>query len=293
MAENNSGNGPGRVGGFGRRLLVAVDAKGYGGADAVTQGEFQEAIGRLVDAAAGAAGLDRSRWLTQKGGDSLFAVLPEGADEPALVGTFMRALDARLHAFNRNRRPHARLRLRAAVHFGTASPGANGFVGRAPVEIGRILDSAPLRAALAGAPDACLAVGVSGTVFRDVVQEGYATLRADEFRHVRVEEKEFRGEAWIWVPGGGVRPSEAAPGESVPEESVPEESVPEESEKKVPDEGVPGDALPGGRPGAGGEEAAREAQGTSVYTMHVSSGGAGAQGPGAHATVHHHNGGRP
>lgn len=191
---------------FGRRLLLAVDAKGYGRADALRQSHFQEAIPRLLRRAAAAAGLDRDRWEVQPGGDSELAVLPEGASEPALVDAFMRALDAGLRAFNHDRVPEGRLRLRAAVHFGTASPGPNGFLGSAPVTIGRILDSRALRSALDAAPDACLAVAVSSTVFDDVVcEEAYTTFRAEEFTEVLVEEKEFTGRAWIWVPGGDAR----------------------------------------------------------------------------------------
>ncbi|WP_055490399.1 hypothetical protein [Streptomyces sp. TP-A0356] len=190
---------------FGRRLLLAVDAKGYGGVDVLTQRQLQEAIQRLLGEAAAVAGLQRERWSTQEAGDSVLAVLPEGASEPALVDTFMRQLDAGLRAFNHGRLPEAWLRLRAVVHFGTASPAANGFVGRAPVEIGRMLDSRVLRAALAAAPGACLAVAVSATVFNDVVREAYTTIRAQEFREVLIEEKEYAGRAWVWVPGYDVR----------------------------------------------------------------------------------------
>lgn len=178
----------------------------------MTQREFQEGIARLLDSAAAAARLDRADWVTQEGGDSVFAVLPEKTYEPALIDTFMPALYAGLRAFNHNRVPRARLRLRAAVHFGTASLGANGFVGRAPVEIGRILDSAPLRRALELAPDACLAVAVSATVYDDVVSDAYTSIPADEFRQVRVEEKEYRGKASIWVPGVDVRQLDLEPG---------------------------------------------------------------------------------
>ncbi|MFG2625350.1 hypothetical protein [Streptomyces sp. NPDC048473] len=194
MTVNNVG-GPGGMATFGRRLLLAVDAKGYGGVDVLMQTQFQEAILRLLGEAADAAGLDRERWVTQEAGDSVFAVLPEGASEPALVDTFMRALDTGLRAFNHGRVQEAWLRLRAAVHFGTASPGANGFVGKAPVEIGRIRDSAALRTALASASGACLAVAISATVFNDVVREAYTTIRAEEFREVRIKEKEYSGRA--------------------------------------------------------------------------------------------------
>ncbi|UKY48172.1 hypothetical protein [Streptomyces inhibens] len=208
------GNGVDELGdvrAFRRRLLLAVDAKGYGGVDAETQRQFQEAIVRLLNEAADTAELDRGEWVTQEGGDSLFAVLPGDASEPALVDDFMRALDAGLRAFNfgQGRRPW--LRLRAAVHFGSASLGANGFVGRAPVEVGRILDCAALRTALVRAPYACLAVAVSATVFHDVVQEAYTSIPANEFRRVSVEEKEHRGESWIWVPGADVRQLDLEP----------------------------------------------------------------------------------
>ncbi|WP_177001196.1 hypothetical protein [Streptomyces sp. cf386] len=177
----------------------------------VTQRQFQEGITRLLDEAAATARLDRAGWVTQEGGDSVFAVLPEGAYEPALIDIFMRALDAGLRAFNHNRIPQARLRIRAAIHFGSTSLGANGFVGRAPVEIGRILDCVALRSALEVAPDACLAVAVSTAVFHDVVGDAYTSIPADEFRHVHVEEKEYRGEAWIWVPGSDVRQLDLEP----------------------------------------------------------------------------------
>ncbi|WP_344023132.1 hypothetical protein [Streptomyces luteireticuli] len=193
-------------GSFGRRLLLAVDAKGYGQADVLRQSRFQEAIPQLLGDAARAAGLDRGRWQVQQGGDSELAVLPEGASEPALVDAFMRTLDAGLRAYNHDRVPEGRLRLRAAVHFGPVSPGPNGFLGPAPVVTGRILDSAVLRSALSANPDACLAVAVSSTVFDDVVrEEAYTTFRAGEFTEVVVENKEFTGRAWIWVPGGDVR----------------------------------------------------------------------------------------
>ncbi|WP_369169141.1 hypothetical protein AB5J49_15020 [Streptomyces sp. R28] len=70
----------------------------------------------LLDSAAATAGLDREAWVTQEGGDSLFAVLPADASEPALVDDFMRALDAGLRAFNVGQGQRPWLRLRAAVH---------------------------------------------------------------------------------------------------------------------------------------------------------------------------------
>ncbi|WP_069765316.1 hypothetical protein [Streptomyces sp. LUP47B] len=194
-------DGPGGRGAFGRRLLLAVDVHGYGRVDKTMQRQFREQMTRLLDEAADGAGLNRARWSMQEGGDSLFAVLPETVSYPALLGDFMVMLYAGLRALNRDRTAQARLRLRVAVHVGSVSLGANGFNGLALVEIGRILNCAALRNAMAVAPDASLAVAVSATVFRDAVQGGSTVIGPEEFRQVPVEEKEYRGEAWVWVPG--------------------------------------------------------------------------------------------
>lgn len=191
----------GAMGVFDRRLLLAVDARGYGSADTARQREIQTVLPRLLTEAAEAAGLDRASWVRQAAGDSEFAVLPAGSDEQALVEPFMRRLDAGLRAHNRDRVPGARIALRAAVHFGPASEAPNGFVGPGPVEVSRILESDPLRRALAAAPDAALAVALTAPVFTELVAQGYTNFRPEEFREVVVEKKEYRGRAWLWVSG--------------------------------------------------------------------------------------------
>ncbi|MFE7549440.1 hypothetical protein [Streptomyces gardneri] len=191
----------GAMGVFDRRLLLAVDARGYGSADTARQREIQTVLPRLLSEAAEAAGLDRASWVRQSAGDSEFAVLPAGSDEQALVEPFMRRLDAGLRAHNRDRVPGARLALRAAVHFGPASPAPSGFAGPGPVEVARVLESDPLRRALAEAPDAALAVALTAPLFTELVAQGYTNFRPDEFREVVVEKKEYRGRAWLWVPG--------------------------------------------------------------------------------------------
>lgn len=222
---------------FGRRLLLLVDAKGYGACGPIRQREFQEAIPRLVEAAAQAAGLEYADWLTQAQGDALFAVLPDGASEPALVDTFTRALEAGLRNFNDSRVAEAWLRLRVAVHYGPASGGDLGFVGPGPVELARLNGSAGLRAALKQSPQAHLALGVTAVIYGDVIRPGYTTLRPGQFRQIEVAEKEYRGSAWIWVPNASSAGGSAASGAgtstasdfgAVPEQTVPEQTAPEQ-----------------------------------------------------------------
>ncbi|MGW2109678.1 hypothetical protein [Streptomyces sp. NPDC001948] len=201
MTDEEDWMSVGAMGVFNRRLLLAVDARGYGSADTARQRVIQTELPRLLADAAEAAGLDRGTWARQPGGDSEFAVLPTGSDEQALVEPFMRRLDAGLRAHNRDRVPEARLALRVAVHFGPASEAPSGFVGPGPVEVSRILEGEPLHRALAAAPDAGLVVALTAPVFTELVAQGYTNFRPEEFREVLVEKKEYRGRAWLWVPG--------------------------------------------------------------------------------------------
>src|SRR6185503_11726553 len=88
-----------------------------------------------------------------------------------------------------------------AVRFGRLMPGGNGFAGPGPVEVSRMLTSAPLREAIAAAPAANLAMLVSDNIYNDTIEPLHTTYRPHEFREVRVAEKEFKANGWLWVPG--------------------------------------------------------------------------------------------
>lgn len=190
------------------RLLLAIDAQGFGGATLALQRHSRQAMPRLVHEAAAAAGLHPEEWWTQDGGDSLLVVLPPATPVPTLLGDFMHHLDAGLRAFNRERVQQASLRLRAAVHQGAVSTDAHGFVGWAVNTTISLADSAALHTALTEAPNACLAVGVSEAILDDVVRSMATRIGPDEVRQVSVEQKQYRGKAWIWVPGASPRPLE-------------------------------------------------------------------------------------
>ncbi|MFI8347084.1 hypothetical protein [Streptomyces sp. NPDC085596] len=193
-----------RMKGFSRRPLFAVDAEGYGRSHPRRQHWMQAAIDHVLTQAATEVGFDRGRWQTQLAGDSAFSVLGADESEPLLVDDFVRHLDSGLREVNDGRESGARLRLRAALHHGVAVPARGGFSDRGAVETARILDCAPLRAALRLSPSAVLATAVSREVFHTVIGGAYTTLRAEEFREVRVRTKEFDDAVWIRVLGGDV-----------------------------------------------------------------------------------------
>lgn len=178
-----------------------MDARGYSVRSDVDQQEVQRGILAVCDRAARAAGLQRESWIRQGTGDGELAILPSDEPEEVVVDHYVREIDAELRRYNGRLRPMARIRLRVAVHFGRLSRASNGHAGPAPIAVARLIDSAVLRAALTEAPAANLALLVSAPVFDDTVASLATTLRPSDFQRVRVEEKEFTEDAWLWVPG--------------------------------------------------------------------------------------------
>ncbi|MBP2322149.1 hypothetical protein JOF56_002534 [Kibdelosporangium banguiense] len=184
-----------------RRLLVAADAVGYGRWHDYQQLAIQRHMIDILDYAAAMSKLRRGTWERQAVGDGELAVLPEDEPEHIVVDTFIRQVDVALARHNTLLLPEARLRLRFAVHFGRIMPGDNGYAGPGPVEVSRMLNSAPLRRAIAEIPEANLALMVSGNIFKDTIEPLHTTLRPAEFYRVHVMEKEFEADAWLWIPG--------------------------------------------------------------------------------------------
>jgi hypothetical protein len=184
-----------------RHLCMAIDMQGYGGRAGGRHPEIQQDLVGLIDRAAARVGLDHDRWEPQKSGDGQFAVLPVDQSEVLVVDDFVRELDVELRRFNEYRRDDWRIRLRLAIHYGPVAPAANGFAGSAPVTVGRLLDSRPLRRALAVDEDRYLALMLSRQVFEDTVAADHTSLRTGDFLPVRVRVKEFDDTAWLRVPG--------------------------------------------------------------------------------------------
>ncbi|PZS28726.1 MAG: hypothetical protein DLM61_14275 [Pseudonocardiales bacterium] len=189
---------------FGRRLLVSMDAKSYGRADDQQQDAIQTGLLAVADAAAEHAGLVRSAWDRQSSGDGELAVLPLTEAEPRVVDDFVRELAAALTDHNYDLRPQSRLRLRVAIHHGVAIPAGNGYRGRGVVVVSRLVDSEPIRAALAAQNQANLAVILSKQVYTDTIVQRHTSLAHQEFRRVQVANKEFTEEAWLRLPGHDV-----------------------------------------------------------------------------------------
>jgi class 3 adenylate cyclase len=186
---------------FDRRLLVAVDAAGYGAGTDQEHFAVQSGLTAVLDTAAARANLRRDRWAKQQAGDGELAILPRDEPEPVIVDQYVRYLDEALTAYNANPASRRKIRLRMAVHFGTAMLADNGYAGQGVVAVSRLVESAPVKNALTAAPQACLAVILSRQIFDDIVRQGHVSVPATDFARVSVRVKEFQDEAWVKVVG--------------------------------------------------------------------------------------------
>jgi hypothetical protein len=185
---------------FARYLCMSIDVEGYGRTNDRGQSAVQEDLLGLLGAAAEAASLDRETWTRQGKGDEELALIPATEPESRVVDDFVRELATALYRRNCDRPQAERLRLRLALDHGLVQSAANGFAGRPVVAVSRLVNSQPVRRALA-VSDANLAVILSRRVYTDVVLGGHTRLSPTAFRQVPVSEKELAEEAWLRVPG--------------------------------------------------------------------------------------------
>lgn len=188
------------------RVILAVDLERYSRRDDVQMGLLQRDLWRVLRAACGYAGVDFAACRHQASGDGYLLILPGDLDEPAAVAGLLEGLALGLDAVNTAGNRPAGLgpaRLRAAVHQGLVATAPTGFPGAAVVTACRILDSSPLREALAASATSDLAIAFSDTVHSSFIGRGHRGLDADGFtRHpVKNPDKDFEASVWI-----GTRP---------------------------------------------------------------------------------------
>ena len=187
--------------GLTRHLCLSVDLQGYGTLDDSGQSWVQAKLVALLDAAARGAGLDREMWIRQAQGDAELSLIPVDQPEERVLDEFVGELAMWVYRGNIGRPTTERLRIRVALDYGPAQVAANGFSGQCVVAVSRLVNSRPIRQVLEVAPDAGVALIVSGRVYTDLVLGGRTSLLPGAFRKVAVREKEFAEDAWLWVAG--------------------------------------------------------------------------------------------
>lgn len=201
--------------GSARTLCVTADIEGWSRRLVPEQIKAQQTLLSVLDEACANAGLDRCEWTIQQNGDGEVSVLPPGVDEAVVIPALIRELATSLRQANRHLSTTARIRLRLAMTAGLVHRAPNGLAGFSLIEACRLLDSAPVKAALRTFPKTDLAVIVSDFLYRDVIVNDFRDLRSTDFWKVTVElkDKEFAGDAWVYVSdrSGGPEPLTGQP----------------------------------------------------------------------------------
>ncbi|WP_395108838.1 hypothetical protein [Actinomadura sp. SCN-SB] len=161
----------------------------------------QDEMNEVMLSALRSAGLPER--IDQTAGDGTLVVAPGDIDPSVVIPDLLYALRVELRAKNALFMPPARVRLRVALTMGLVPAGSLGFGGDTIIRCFRLLNSPPVKEALALLPEADLAVIVSGVLYDDVVRHGFRSPRPEEFRKVRCAPPgtDFAEDAWLYVPG--------------------------------------------------------------------------------------------
>lgn len=183
------------------RLCVAAGAVGDPPPDTAAHERAQALIVDILDRARRAAGIASDAVRPQPQGDGQFTVLPAGIDESVVIPRLARELDAAVRRVNGDV-ADGRLRLRVALHRGLMK---EGWTGEAPAALHRLLDSRPVREALAGHPAAGHVLAVPDVLYRDVVVYAVEPPLPDDFTPITVDlpDDGLVEHGWLHLGPGG------------------------------------------------------------------------------------------
>jgi len=180
-----------------RRICLMAEANGDH-QDEATQAGLRTRCKDVLDRVLRSADADRVGTWQQDRGARRLALLPVGAPArsavPLLIGALLEQLGQ-----DRPGTGSPALRLRVSLAHGTVTQARGGYAGQAIVAASRLLDSADLRTALDGTPDALFAVIVSDDLYADAFARSDGTALAEGFRRVTVDTPDnlWQGVGWV------------------------------------------------------------------------------------------------
>jgi hypothetical protein len=185
------------------RFVLGVDIVDYSSRVAREQLVIRTALDHMVDLAAEAVGISRKLWARLDGGDGELAILPADVDLLAAVRQFISELTIQLIDHNEAHSARTQIRLRVAMHSDVVTESMGGYAGPALVVLRRLLDSQPVRQALADVPELHLAQIISESLFHRAVVPELGGLRPEQFHKVEVHipAKKFQQTAYLYLPG--------------------------------------------------------------------------------------------
>lgn len=181
------------------RTIVVVDVEGFTDRRRTSRHQVavRDGLYRTVGEAFQQAGLRWDPAAREDRGDGMFVLIPPEVPKSLLV-ELLPLLVSALNAHNRAHPAQEQIRLRMGLHAGEVAYDAHGVTGDAVNLAFRLVDAAPLRAALAASPGV-LAVIVSSWFFDEVIRH-LPDDGAANYRRVTVTVKETTAIGWICLP---------------------------------------------------------------------------------------------
>ncbi|MGD0608906.1 MAG: AAA family ATPase [Streptosporangiaceae bacterium] len=181
------------------RTIVAVDVEGFGDRQRTNRNQVVVRDG-LYLAMQEAFRQSRIPWTDsnyEDRGDGMFLLVGSEVPKSLFVESLPSALVAALGMHNDSHPDSERIRLRMALHAGEVNYDGHGATAASINLTFRLLESAPVKEALADSPG-LLAVITSSWFFEEVVQHSTANPAAYYPAHVTVKETDTTG--WICLP---------------------------------------------------------------------------------------------
>jgi hypothetical protein len=180
--------------------LLAVDVASSGQWDSAQFVRLRATLFEALRVSFDDSGIPWRACRTNDRGDGMVVVVPQRLPAHRLAYPLLDRLSAQLRHHNRYAR--SPMRVRVAIHAGAVHIDRYGATGYAKVLLARLLESPPLRGALADAPESCpVAAIVSNAYYDDVVRNGYPGIELERYVPVDVHVKESNLRAWVHVPG--------------------------------------------------------------------------------------------
>ncbi|GAB3894734.1 ATP-binding protein [Kibdelosporangium lantanae] len=176
------------------RTILVVDVASFATRTNPRQVVVREGMYAAVREALEAA--QATSCLLEDRGDGVFVLAPPSVPKSVFVDVVPYALVAALRQHNAARPEVERIRLRMALHAGEVTYDDHGATSASINLTFRLLDAAPLKAALAES-SGVLAVITSAWFYEDVVRH---STDAAAYRQVQVDIKETSTTAWIYLP---------------------------------------------------------------------------------------------
>jgi hypothetical protein len=189
--------------------LLSVDMERSGDAlrDSEAFVQFRRALFKVLKHAFEASGIDWVSCIRHDTGDGMIVIIPPEFHKSLLIYPLLERLSAGLRHHNRYAGAATGIRVRVAIHAGDVRIDEYGVTGRPKVLLARLLDAAPLKTALAKAPDtATVAAIVSDSFHEDVICHGHVGIDPELYTPVTVRVKETEARAWLHIPGHAPRP---------------------------------------------------------------------------------------